>query len=147
MAGEAKKFELQLNQEWLAAQEDIHEAVELIGLEAFKRIVEKSPVDTGRFRGNWNADIGTMNEATTENTDKDGAATMARAATALSEYSSKDNYPDINITNGLPYSQVLEDGWPQIGWHGGLTGSPQAPNGMVALTITEIEAMFDGYEV
>lgn len=136
MGGEAKKFELQLNQEWLAAQEDIHEAVEFIGLEAFKRIVQKSPVDTGRFRGNWNADIGGMNTAITETLDKSGGPTISRAVGSLSAYSTMDGYPDINITNGLPYAVRLENGY-----------SGQAPGGMVALTITEINAMFDGYEV
>lgn len=136
MGDEARKFELQLSQEWLEAQDDIGEAVELISLEAFKRIVEKSPVDTGRFRGNWNASIGSADASTTETVDKSGGATNARAAGVISGYSGYDSLPAIYITNGLPYAVRLEDGH-----------SKQAPGGMVALTLTEIEAMFDGYEV
>ena len=136
MGVEARKFELQLSREWLDAQEDTKEAVELIALETFKRVVEKSPVGTGRFRGNWNASIGSMDESTTETVDKTGGPTIARAAAVFEAYSTQEAYPDIHITNGLPYAQRLEDGH-----------SMQAPSGMVALTITEINAMFDGYEV
>ena len=136
MADDARTFSLQLNQEWAAKVDDLEEAVALIGLQAFRGIVQKSPVDTGRFRGNWNAAIWAPNFTTTEAVDESGAATIERATGVLNGYQDTKLFPSINISNGLPYAIPLEDG------HSG-----QAPGGMVALTITEIEAQFDGMDV
>ena len=132
----AKEFSLQLDREWAATVEDAHQMVNLIGLTAVRGVVLKSPVDTGRFKGNWNASIGDMDLHTTEAVDGSGGATIARAEGALRAYSTLENFPVINITNNLPYSVKLEEG------HSG-----QAPNGMVGPTVAEIEAQFDGRDV
>ena len=50
-----------------------------LALEAVNRIVQRTPVDTGRAKGNWNLAIGEMDDSTTENTDKSGTITIARA--------------------------------------------------------------------
>ena len=136
MADDARSFSLQLNQEWAAKVDDLEEAVALIGLQAFRGIVQKSPVDTGRFRGNWNTSIGGADFTTTETVDPSGSASIASATATLGNYDATEGFPAINISNGLPYAVRLEDGY-----------SGQAPNGMVALTITEIEAQFDGMDV
>lgn len=149
MANDARSFSLQLNQEWAAKVDDLEEAVALIGLQAFRGIVQKSPVGNpslwkrpvqgyvgGRFRGNWNASIGEANFTTTETVDPSGDATIASAAATLGNYDATEGFPAINISNGLPYAVRLEDGY-----------SGQAPGGMVQLTITEIEAQFDGMDV
>ena len=136
MANDARSFSLQLNQEWAAKVDDLEEAVALIGLQAVRGIDLKSPVDGGRFRGNWNTSIGAPDFTTTENVDPSGSATVSRATAVLSGYGSTEGFPEINISNGLDYGPPLEDG------HSG-----QAPGGMVALTVTEIEAQFDGMDV
>ena len=38
-------------------------------LDLFSRVIMKSPVDTGRFRANWNVAIGSPDLSTTEATD------------------------------------------------------------------------------
>lgn len=151
---DAKRFALELDREWLAKQDDIADAVALIGLSVFSGIVNKTPVDTGRLRGNWNVSIGGVNDATTEvgPFDTTGQSKINTAAAILGGYGrGNDGFPVINISNGLPYAEVMErgrhveinsrTGFPQ--WY----GSFQAPAGMVALTIAETEARFDGYEV
>lgn len=129
----AKQFELELKAEWAAKIEDVHEFVSIVGLEALIAVVQKSPVDTGRFKGNWNLSIGSADNSTTQTVDTGGGATIARANTAISAYSQIDGFPAIVISNNLPYGPRLEGGY-----------SGQAPNGMVALTIAEIQARFDG---
>lgn len=131
-----RQFELELDREWAAALEDVHEAVSLIGLTAFRGVVLKSPVDKGRFKGNWNLAIGSMDASTTEAVDPAGGQTINRAAGAISAYSAIEGFPVINITNALPYAERLEDGY-----------SAQAPGGMVGLTVAEIQAQFDGMDV
>ena len=102
-------------------------AVRKIALEMFRKIILKSPVDTGRFRGNWQIAIGSVPEGTLELDDKTGTATIAKgAATALGINAGDTIY----FANNLPYARRLEEGYSQ-----------QAPNGMVALTIQEFQSI------
>ena len=132
----AREFEVQLNREFAEKKEELHEAVTLISLYALNGVVMKSPVDTGRFRGNWNVAIGAPDMTTTENVDPSGGETIQRGGAVIATYSSLDNFPPVFLTNNLPYAVRLEDGY-----------SKQAPGGMVGLTVAEINARFDGMVV
>jgi len=102
-------------------------AVRKIALEMFRRIILKSPVLSGRFRGNWQLAIGSVPEGTLELDDKTGTATIAKgAATALGINAGDTIY----FANNLPYARRLEEGYSQ-----------KAPNGMVALTIQEFQSV------
>ena len=100
-------------------------AVQRISLEVFQRVILRSPVDTGRFRGNWQVGIGRIPTGTLDLNDKTGQATISKAqAAALSLEAGQS----ITLVNNLPYAQRLEDGW-----------SAQAPAGMVALTVQDFQ--------
>lgn len=100
-------------------------AVQKISLELFQRVILRSPVDTGRFRGNWQVSIGAVASGTLELDDKTGAATVSKAqAAALGVEAGQV----ITIVNNLPYGPRLENGW-----------SSQAPGGMVALTVQDFQ--------
>jgi len=102
-------------------------AVRKIALEMFRRIILKSPVLSGRFRGNWQLAIGSVPNGTLELDDKTGTATIAKgAATALGANAGDTIY----FANNLPYARRLEEGYSQ-----------KAPNGMVALTIQEFQSV------
>lgn len=133
---EAEDFSFQIDREWAAKVEDVHEFVSLVGLTALRGVVNKSPVDTGRFKGNWNLGIGEVDETTTESTDKDGGPTIVRGDISLQSYGATEGFPVLNVSNSLPYGPRLEDGY-----------SGQAPSGMVGLTVAELEAEFDGQDV
>lgn len=92
-------------------------------LELQSGMVEKSPVDTGRFKGNWNCGIGVMNTATDSGEDKTGAGAVGRTQTVLDGWKPGQT---IWLTNNLPYARRLEYGW-----------SDQAPGGMVRLTVQD----------
>lgn len=130
----ARQFELELTAEWAAKVDDIAEAVAGIGLVMLSGIVRKSPVDTGRFRGNWITSIGGVSGATFDRVDPSGSVSINEGAGIMMAY--PNTMPPIYIQNNLPYANRLENGW-----------SRQAPGGMVALTIAEIEAQMDGKEV
>lgn len=133
MTGDAREFALQLDREWAEKVEDIREFVSLVALTGLRGVVLKSPVDTGRFKGNWNVGVGEIDGTTTEKTDKSGGETLAKGDGALQAYAASEGFPAINISNSLPYAIRLEDG-----------NSKQAPSGMVGLTVAELEAQFDG---
>ena len=108
-----------------AAKMDL--AVRKIAIEMFKRIILKSPVDTGRFRGNWQLAIGSVPNGTLELDDKTGTATIAKGAATALGFNAGET---IFFANNLPYARRLEEGYSQ-----------QAPNGMVALTIQEFQSV------
>ena len=47
-------------------------------LKVGRKLIDKSPVDTGRFRGNWYIGIGTPDRTQSEDKDKSGRKTKAR---------------------------------------------------------------------
>lgn len=88
--------------------------------EAFGSAVRRSPVDTGRFRANWNV---SSNEVDTSTTDM---TSQARADAELRKALAFKSGGIVYLTNSLPYAARLEDGW-----------SKQAPTGMVRVTAVE----------
>lgn len=107
---------------------DVNAAVRAMSLEVFAKIIVRSPVDTGRFRGNWM--IGVQAVPTGYNLtqfDPGGGATIAEIEKGLHQYAIGDR---ISFRNNLPYSVRLEYG------HSG-----QAPQGMVRVTLVEFGAI------
>jgi hypothetical protein len=100
--------------------------VRKIALDMFSRVIQKSPVDTGRFKGNWQVAIGSIPAGTLKLDDKTGTATMAKVTAATLQLEAGQV---IYLVNNLPYAQALEYGH-----------SKQAPSGMVRLTIAEFNA-------
>lgn len=111
----------------------VQQAVALKGLAG---VVRKSPVDTGRFRGNWQVQTTASDPAPIKLDDKaprgSGPSAAVQAAAEAAIAGAKP-YGTIYIVNGLPYAQRLEDGYSQ-----------QAPGGMVALTLAELQAEVQG---
>jgi len=90
-------------------------------------IVAKSPVDTGRFRGNWQYGAGQVNFSVDAPDDKSGAGAVGRLALGLQGWKRGET---IFITNSLPYAKRLEfDAWSQ-----------QAAAGMVRISVIEWKA-------
>lgn len=92
-------------------------------------MIEKSPVDTGHFKGNWQCGIGGINTAGSDRKDTtpigkyDSVGASLATQTVLKGWKPGQT---INLTNSLPYSSRLEYGW-----------SKQAPAGFVRLTVQE----------
>lgn len=104
--------------------------VRKVVLDVGKSVVEKSPVDTGRFRANWQHSVGESNDATSEAVDPSGSATIATlgASIAATPAAGQTHY----LTNSLPYAIPLENGH-----------SKQAPAGMVGITVVEYQSFVD----
>lgn len=96
-----------------------------LALEALQRVVNRTPVDTGRARGGWQvARTAGDNDPGTE--DPAGASTVAAGLSIIDRISIA--FQEIHIFNNVNYIVFLEEG-----------SSQQAPNGMVATTIRELE--------
>ena len=97
-------------------------------LQALDSIVKMTPVDTGRAKGNWQVTIGSPASGILDRTDKAGNTTIA---IGRSQIVGLRPFSIVWITNNLPYAISLEGGWSSI-----------APVGMVAVTIAEMQTMF-----
>ncbi|HUS74348.1 MAG TPA: hypothetical protein VMY06_14915 [Sedimentisphaerales bacterium] len=112
-------------------------------LEALRRLVEKTPVDTGRARGNWQATIGSPAEGQVGgNWPKTGGPPKTERpplrpednqviAKGLAALVGLPPFQVVWISNNLDYIEELEHG-----------SSKQAPEGMLAITIEELRNMF-----
>lgn len=96
-----------------------------IALEMFRRAILRTPVDTGRARGNWQTTIGAPAIGTLKETDPSGRKAIANATTVGLTWRARTG-ASILLTNNLPYIERLEHGY-----------SKQAPAGMVAITVAE----------
>lgn len=127
-----RTFQLEIEAAFADELMKVHGRLEALALQGFSGVVQKSPIDTGRFKGNWSVSIGARNTTTSLAVDLSGSATVARGAAVLDDYP-VDKWPKIFIQNNLPYAIPLEDGH-----------SAQAPGGMVALTMIELSAQWSG---
>jgi prophage DNA circulation protein len=101
----------------------LDETARAVTLEVFTSVIQDTPVDTGRARGNWQ--FTTVSPATGE-TDQSEASAIA----AVQPKAGEVNY----LTNNLPYIGRLE----YVGW------SNQAPNGMVRKNIARVRQIIRG---
>jgi hypothetical protein len=114
----------------------VERSIRRICMDLFVKVVEKSPVDKGRFRGNWFLTINTpSNQGGTGFIDKGkfrdppDTANYSRADSASKGYKIGD--AAIYLTNNLPYAYRLETGY-----------SKQAPSGMARLSVMEIASKY-----
>jgi len=118
-------FNIQLDKFLEGIPDKVQEVQKKLAFEVLTRVVDKSPVDTGRFKANWNTAIGVPDLDTSEDTDKMGYEAKQEALRVLANL---DPYETVYITNNLDYAVALENG-----------RSDQAPSGMVAVTVAEIQ--------
>lgn len=113
-------------------------AVRAIGLEVFTRVVMRSPVDTGRFRGNWMMEVDAIPTGVTYQggPEGQGAANTAPATQhALEQLQKLRRYrlgSTVYVSNSLPYAPRLEEGY-----------SAQAPLGIMRATAEEFPQIVD----
>lgn len=94
--------------------------VRATSLAAMRNLVMETPVDTGRARNNWNADLNTVDASTTEEANRSATGTE-KITQALSGYKDGDT---VYISNNLPYIVPLNNGH-----------STQAPAGFVEAAV------------
>lgn len=120
-------FALQLSKLIEKAKAAPEKVVRRAVLDIAERVLVRSPVDTGRFKANWNIAFGKIDGLTTASTDTSGGRTLSRIRVQLNGWGV--NAGDIFLTNSLPYAIPLEEGHSKA----------QAPLGMVKVTVTEFQ--------
>jgi hypothetical protein len=136
----AGPFELRLREIANRAGDRADQFVRGVMFELSARFIVRSPVDTGRFRGNWFYSFGARSTRTT-GADVEAAAQIYQGGgggysaevNGLREMPTQHLAGVHFITNNLPYAWPLERG------HSG-----QAPQGIVGLTVLEFASIADG---
>ena len=123
----ARRFSIEIDREFAECMGEVRAIVGKTALEALSRVVQRTPVDTGRARGNWFVSFGSAENQTTALVDPSGSATISKGAAKIGTYRRETSFPKIVLYNNLPYIGRLEDGY-----------STQAPTGMVAITAMEL---------
>lgn len=103
--------------------------VRKVALEMFSRVIQKSPVDEGRFKSSWVVAINSIPTDDPGTIDKSGAPSFARVNAAVAQLSAGTI---ITMCSNLSYSRRLEYGW-----------SKQAPSGVVRITVVEFSGIVD----
>lgn len=116
-------FELDIQRFVDRAKGNIDLVIRKIALDLFKRVIMKSPVDTGRFKGNWQVAIGSIPAGVLAIDDKSGTATISKMTAAVLGLKAGQV---IYLVNNLEYARPLEYGQ-----------SKQAPAGVVRITLQE----------
>lgn len=117
-------FVLDLNRFVDKAKGNVRIVVRKTAIELFRRVVLRTPVRTGRARGNWQVSIGTAAAREIDRADTSGQLVMAEIERVVNGWDG--DKVAIYISNNLVYIERLEDG-----------SSRQAPNGMVKATLRE----------
>jgi hypothetical protein len=139
--------------------ENIEKVRRIYAFEIFRRVVERTPVDTGAARQNWNVTLN-QEDASYDLDKKKGGRVMHDGQKAIESAKGDDT---IIIQNSVPYITKLEyGGYPNPPRHGGKTKeytrkdgtkvgglsktvngfSRQAPNGMVGVVLAQAERLF-----
>lgn len=123
--GKSGGFALELAQFAEQATEAVDASLREIIFEVAGSLIRMSPVDSGRFRGNWQFSLMTPDNSTSLNVDPTGTETLGRIVAEAGAFTAGQV---AYITNSLPYAIPLEYGH-----------STQAPGGMVRVTLARFQ--------
>lgn len=94
--------------------------------EILQKVVVASPVDTGAFKGNWRTNVNSVDTTTdTSSMDRSGQGSISRGISTIQGQGGLGKL--VYISNSLPYSVRLNNGWSQ-----------QAPINFVELSLQSV---------
>ena len=123
------KFTLDIQAFVAKAKKNPETVMRSVSLKLFSAIIKASPVDTGRFRGNWQTTGVTPATGLIEGVDPTGNKAVNSAATFITNAPGWDTF---TLTNNLPYAERLEYGW-----------SKQAPTGIVRINVIRFQQLIN----
>lgn len=110
-------------------KEAIDDVFREVVIEIGTSVIRLSPVDTGRFKGNWQFTVGAPSNQSMDTFDKAGHETIA---TLVAEVGKLEAGQVAYIVNNLVYGIPLEYGH-----------SDQAPAGMVQITLARFQQIVE----
>lgn len=131
MANDIVTFRRSIN-DWIdGVTEGVENIVALTVTKAADDVVKLSPVDTGRFKGNWQATGNSPAAQSLNNYDQSGGETRNSLRRQIYALSRDKSTKVIYLSNRLDYAQGLEFG-----------SSNQAPNGVLGVVQARLGRYF-----
>lgn len=125
IAGAQVSFSSDIRKFSKKAEGNMDRVAKKIAITAFRRVILRTPVDTGRARGNWFCGNNIIPTQTDNSAiDKSGSKAISDMTNIVT---SSEIGVVLTLANNLPYIRKLEYGH-----------SKQAPQGMVRLTVEEL---------
>lgn len=115
------KWSIDLGKYAKKTEQKIDDVKRKVAFSLYSSIAKKTPVDTGRARGNWHITVG---KESFEVLERKGLSHFEEETSKINGSGDKPIY----IQNNLPYIKALEYGH-----------SKQAPNGMVGLAMANVQ--------
>lgn len=106
------------------AEKDMNRFCRLIALDLHKRVVTRSPVDTGRFKANNQVSLNGLPSDSQLSVDKGGGATITSGSNEIARFNLGDT---IFLYNNVAYAMRLEFGH-----------SKQAPTGIYRISLKDV---------
>lgn len=123
------KFTLDVRAFCEKAKKNPETVMRQVSMGLFRTIIKESPVDTGRFKLNWQASGPTPASGIVDGVDKSGAIATGKMVNFVTTTST---WQELTLTNNLPYAQRLEYGWSQ-----------QAPTGVVEVNVLRFQQLIN----
>lgn len=106
----------------------LEDVVKNVAISLFNEVITRTPVDTGRLRGNWQATLNTAANGTTTETDSTGTKAQAGVRAKAATFNLGDS---LFLVNNLPYAKAIEFGHSSV----------KAPAGMVRVSMARIKSV------
>lgn len=123
------KFTLDVRAFCEKAKKNPETVMRQVSIKLFSAIIKGSPVDTGRFRMNWQTSGATPSSGNVAGVDATGNKAVNSATTFIGNTPA---WQELTLTNNLPYAQRLEYGW-----------SKQAPTGVVRVNVLRFQQLIN----
>lgn len=123
------KFTLDVKAFCEKAKKNPETVMRAVSIKLFSAIIKASPVDTGRFRMNWQTAGPAPRTGTVAGVDVTGNKASQSAVTFITN---TPVWQEFTLTNNLPYAQRLEYGY-----------SKQAPSGMVRVNVLRFQQLIN----
>lgn len=123
------KFTLDVKAFCEKAKKNPETVMRAVSIKLFSAIIKASPVDTGRFRMNWQTAGPVPRTGTVAGVDVTGNKASQSAVTFITN---TPVWQEFTLTNNLPYAQRLEYGY-----------SKQAPSGMVRVNVLRFQQLIN----
>ena len=134
MATNLAKFNAALSKAESKIQGDFEKFYRQVCLEVLTRVVFRTAVDTGRARGNWQLEINAPASGILDVEGAEGAMADLAISAAITKLGQISPFSIVHITNNVEYIYYLEYD----------RRSPQHPEGMLEITLTEMEKWLSG---
>lgn len=124
------KFDKDLAKATKKIEKALEQTVRGASIEMFGEIVRRTPVITGRLRGNWQAQTKSPDLSTVDTVGETEGSIISREASTVNSFKLSDE--TLWFSNNLAYAEAMETG-----------SSVQRPSGFMRVTVKQFQSLIE----